>query len=152
MTSMFDPNAFMNSTFEEANDTVSVPIPVGEYDAVVEKVDVSAWASKDGSKSGLKLQLIWELMSDEVREATGRQKNTVRQDIMLDLTEAGGLDMGKGMNVRLGKLREAVGLNQKGQPFGFPMLHGRMAKVAIKHRPGEQAGEFFAEVGAVTAA
>lgn len=149
MTSQFDPNAFLQATFEESNSTESIPIPVGEYPALVDKVDIVAWASRDGTKNGLKLQLIWNIMDEEVRTVTGRAENKVRQDIMLDLTEGGMLDMGKGMNVRLGKLREATGLNVPGEAFGFPMFAGRMAKVSIKHRAGEQPGELFAEVGAV---
>lgn len=147
--SQFDPNTFMQATFEESNSTESIPCPVGEYDGLIEKVDIVQWNSRDGQKSGLKLQLIWNIMSDEVRAVTGRAENKVRQDIMLDLTDSGMLDMGKGMNVRLGKLREATGTNVAGEPFGFPMLNGRTAKVSIKHRAGEQPGELFAEVGGV---
>ena len=148
--SQFDPQAFLQATFEESNSTESIPVPVGEYPAMAEKVDITPWASRDGTKSGLKLQILWNIMDDSVREVTGRAENKVRQDIMLDLTDSGMLDMGKGMNVRLGKLREAVGLNQAGQPFGFPMIQGRMAKTKIKHRMGEQPGEIFAEVEAVS--
>lgn len=147
--SQFDPNAFLQATFEESNSTESIPIPMGEYEGMIDKVDIVSWSTKDGSKSGLKLQLLWAIMDESVREATGRAENKVRQDIMLDLTETGMLDMGKGMNVRLGKLREATGLNTPGESFGFPMLHGRMAKVSIKHRAGDQPGELFAEVGGV---
>jgi len=148
--SQFDPQAFLQATFEESNSTESIPVPIGEFPGMAEKVDITPWASRDGSKSGLKLQVLWNIMDDSVREVTGRAENKVRQDIMLDITDTGMLDMGKGMNVRLGKLREAIGLNVPGQPFGFPMIQGRMAKVKIKHRLGEQPGEIFAEVEAVS--
>ena len=55
--------------------------------------------------------------------------------------------MGKGQNVGLGRLREAVGLNSPGQPFAFSMLTGRVAKVVVKHRIHED--KIFAEVKAV---
>lgn len=147
--SQFDPVAFAQSTFTEANSTESIPIPAGEYPALAEKADVLSWASKDGSKAGLKLKVLWNVQDDAVREATGRAENKVSQDIMLDLTESGMLDMSKGMNVRLGKLREALGLNKPGQPFGFSMIPGNMARVKVGHREGEQPGEIFAEVKAV---
>ena len=150
MTQLFDANAFMQATFEGENDTVRIPIPAEEWDAIAEKVDLSQWTSKDGSKSGLKLTILWEIMSDEVREITGRSKNVVRQDIMLDLTDDARLDMGKGMNVALGKLRQAVGLNTPGEAFSFPMIQGRNAKIKVKHEMYEN--EIQAKVGGVIAA
>lgn len=150
MTQLFDANAFMQATFEGENDTVRIPIPAEEWDAIAEKVDLSQWNSKDGSKSGLKLTILWEIMSDEVREITGRSKNVVRQDIMLDLTDDARLDMGKGMNVALGKLRQAVGLNTPGEAFSFPMIQGRNAKIKVKHEMYEN--EIQAKVGGVIAA
>ena len=53
---------------------------------------------------------------------------------MLDLTDSGSMDMGKGRNVGLGRLREALNLNQPGQVFSFSMIPGRLAKVAVSHR------------------
>jgi hypothetical protein len=149
MSSTFDPTAFMNMTVEGSNSTESLPVPEGEYLAISEKVDVVPWSSKDGSNSGLKLQVIWDIQDDGVKSLMERSKVTQRQDIMLDLTETGQLDMGKGKNVGLGRLREAVDLNQAGQPFSFAMLQGRMGKVLVKHRAGTEPGQVFSEVKAV---
>lgn len=151
MTSQFDPVAFAQSTFTEANSTESIPIPAGEFPGLAEKVEIVGWQSKDGSKAGLKLQIIWNIADDAVREVTGRAENKVRQDIMLDLTDTAMLDMSKGMNVRLGKLREAVGLNRPGMPFSFDQIQGQMAKLKIGHRVGDDPSEIFAEVKAVAA-
>lgn len=132
---MFSPDQFLDMQVTDANDTKIVPVPVGEYNAVISEVKVVSWQKKDDpSVAGLKLQITWELDSPEVKALLQRDKVTVRQDQMLDLTESGGLDMGKGRNVGLGRLREATGLNTPGQPFSFTMLTGRMAKVSIKHR------------------
>lgn len=132
---MFSPDQFLDMQVTEANDTKIVPVPVGEYNAVVSEVKVVSWQKKDDpSTAGLKLQIIWELDSPEVKALLQRDKVTVRQDQMLDLIDGGGLDMGRGRNVGLGRLREATGLNTPGQPFSFTMLTGRMAKVSIKHR------------------
>lgn len=148
---MFDAQAFMQATFEGANDTISIPVPAGEHPAVAEKVDLVAWQGKaDPTKGGLKLNILWEIASDDVREITGRSKNVVRQDIMLDLTPDGRLDMGKGMNVRLGRLREAVGLNRPGEPFSFAMIQGQFATVSVKHELYE--GAIQAKVDGVLAA
>lgn len=135
MTQMFSPEQFLDMQVTESNDTKIIPIPVGEYLAVIGEVKVLQWQKKDDpSQAGLKLQILWELDSPEVKALLARDKVTARQDQMLDLTETGGLDMGKGRNVGLGRLREATGLNTPGQPFAFSMLTGRMAKVSIKHR------------------
>lgn len=131
----FDPNTFLNTTYEEANDTKITPCPVGEYLAVASKVDAKTWASLDGSKSGVKLEILWEIDDANVKQLLGRDKVTSRQNIWLDLNEAGtGLDLGKGKNVGLGRLREALDLNTPGQAFAFSMIEGRLAKVMVSHR------------------
>lgn len=132
---MFDPNAFLDMQVTENNDTKTIPVPVGEFTAVASKVDCRQWQSKnDPSMSGLTLDITWDIDDAGVKEALGRDKVIVRQGIMLDLTESGGLDMGKGRNIDLGKLREGLNLNQPGQPFSFSMIPGRVAKVVVSHR------------------
>lgn len=149
--SMFDPAMFLEMTVTEANSTESIPVPEGEYLAVVTEVKARTWQSKtDAEKSGIALDITWEIDDANVKEVVGRDKVTVKQGIMLDLNEAGGLDVGKGRNVNLGRLREAVGLNVPGQPFSFTMLNGRVGKVQISHRVHE--GQIFADVKGVAAA
>lgn len=143
--SAFDPTSFLDLTVTDSNSTKATPIPAGEYQAVIEKVTPLGWQSKDGLKSGVKLDVSWSINNPAVATVTGREKNLARQDIMLDLAAGGnGLDMGKGMNITLGRLREATGLNEPGAPFSFRMLEGRMAKVKIVHR--EYNGNLYAEV------
>lgn len=145
---MFSPEQFLEMQVNESNDTKLTPVPVGEYIAMPDKVEVKSWAKKDDpSVSGLKLVIQWVIDDQAVKELLSRDKVTVSQGIMLDLTEAGGLDMGKGRNVGLGRLREALGLNTPGQPFSFTMLQGRPAKVSISHRIDGEA--VYAEVKGV---
>ena len=145
---MFDPNSFFEQVITEVGSTEAVPIPAGEYLATIDKKEVTTWQKKDDpSVAGLTLDVTWEIDSPEVKELLGRQKVTCRQGIMLELTESGTLDMGKGRNVQLGRLREAVDLNTPGVPFSFPMLPGRLAKVKVTHRvDGDQ---IFAEIRSV---
>lgn len=146
---MFDPSQFLEQQTTEANDTKLVPVPVGEYAAIVEKVDARQWRKKDDpSVSGIALDIIWELDDEAVKALLGRDKVTAKQGIMLDLSETGGLDMGKGKNVSLGKLREATNLNEPGRPFAASMLVGRAAKIRIEHRI--DGDNIFADVKAVT--
>jgi len=147
----FDPNQFLDMQVNESNSTVSIPVPAGEYTAFVEKVDARPWVSKqDPSKSGVALDLLWSIDDASVKEFLGRDKVTVKQGIMLDITPEGGLDMGKGKNVGLGRVREAVDLNRAGVPFAFSMLTGRAAKVVVSHRPDKDKPDMiYAEVQAV---
>jgi len=146
--STFDPATFLDMGLDEANSTVSTPVPEGEYQAVIDKVETRAWQGKaDPSKSGIALDIIWNVEDQGVKTFLERDKVQVKQGIMLDLNVSGGIDTGKGKNVALGKLREATNLNTPGQRFSFRMLEGQMAKISVKHHiDGEQV---FADVKAV---
>lgn len=152
MSGNFDPASFIDAVVTDANSIVSTPVPIGEHQAVAGEVKIESWVSKDGTKSGLRAEIPWTIEDNAaVTAVTGRPKNIVRQSIMLDLSADGkGLDMGKGMNVQLGKVREATGLNTPGQPFSFRMIQGRPAKIKVEHEPYN--GQLYAKVGAVAKA
>lgn len=135
MQTMFDPATLLNTEILGANATEIMPCPVGDWEAILYKVSLTPWRSNDGSKSGGKLVNEWHIQDPSVKELLSRDVVIVRQDIMLDLTATGGLDMGKGMNVSLGRLREALGMNDPNRPFRFSDLEGRMARVRVSHRP-----------------
>lgn len=143
----FDPNTFLNQQFDEANDTKLVPCPTGEYLAVADKVEVKQWASKDGSSSGLKVEILWDIQDENVKALLGRDTVKVPQQQMLDLTDTGQLDFGTGKNVGLGRIREALDLNTPGEPFAFGMIQGRMATAKVSHRIYND--DVFAEIKAV---
>lgn len=147
---MFDADSFLHMQVAEANDTKRIPVPVGEYTAIVKEVKTRSWQSKtDATKAGIALDVTWSIDDQAAKDATGRDEVTLRQGIMLDLSEAGGLDMGKGKNIGLGRLRTAVGLNTPGEPFAFTMLTGRMAKVQVSHRVDGE--DIYDEVKSVAA-
>lgn len=149
--STFDPSSLFETTVTEVNDTKIIPIPEGEYLAVIEKADISTWTSRDGTKSGLRLDVHYLIDDEGAKAATGREKLTVRQGLMLDLTEDGkSLDMGKGKNVGLGRLREACDLNQPGQPFAMAMIPGRLVKIKVTQRIGDDPETVYNDVRGVT--
>lgn len=148
--SVFDPKTFATMTFSESNSTESTPVPVGEWTGEITKCDITAWESRDKTKAGLKYTLFINIEDPAVVAVTGRPKNTVRREVMLDLTENGMLDFGKGMNVNLGRDREACSLNAPGQPFAFDMFAGRTVKVQVSHR--EYEGKLLAEAKGITKA
>jgi hypothetical protein len=148
---MFNPDTFLQGTVTEANDTKKIPCPVGEYIAIAEKVEARPWQSKDGTKSGVALDITWTIDDPAVKEVVSRDTVQVRQGIMLDLLDNGFLDMGKGKNIGLGRVREAVGLNAPGQPFTPAMIQGRPAKVTVSHRvDGEDIFDEIKKVAAVS--
>lgn len=147
----FDPKLFKSMTFTGSNSTESIPIPVGDHLFTITKVDITSWQSRDGASSGLKLLCTFETEDAEIAQITGRAKSQVRYEAMLDLLPGGqGLDMGKGMNVKLGRLREATGLNDASRPFAFDMLLGHTVLATIGHRITDT-GTQVAEAKAVAA-
>lgn len=136
---MFDPQAFLDTTTTEQNDTVIVPCPVGEWPGTVTDVAFKSGTIQKGDRVGEewhKLNVKWEIVGTEANTIADREKIVVTQGVMLDVNGSG-LDMGKGKNIQLGRLREALGLNVPGQPFSPRMLLGRSGKVSISHREYE---------------
>lgn len=130
----FDPDAFMTESYEAATDTRYVPVPEGEYPAVIEKVDLKQ-STKD-NKTFYPFEVTWNIQDQGVQQLLGQEKVLVRQTIFLDFNEQGNaLDFGTGKNVALGKLREALGMNDPSQRFSLKSLEGQAAKVFIKQTP-----------------
>lgn len=134
----FDTASFLSSATTQANDTRVIPCPVGDFQALIEKVDARQWQSKDGSQTGVALDVFWSIEDNDAKTACARDQVSVKQGIMLDtkVNSAGQLqlDDAPGKNIGLGRLREAVGKNRPGETFTFEMLPGLMAKVSVTHR------------------
>lgn len=143
----FDAQAFLDSSVSGVNDTKLIPVPIGEYQAFIDKVIPRQWQSKDGTQSGIALDVFWSIEDQDVKAYCGRDSITVKQGIMLDFTTDGKLDMSKGKNIGLGRLREGVNLNSASQAFSFNQLPGQFAKVSVTHRLVDE--DTFAEVKAV---
>ena len=131
----FDPKAFLDASTTEA--AVVFTCPAGEYSpAVIQpgSIDLKDWHSQDGSKSGWKLCLRWEITDPALLSLVeGRDKVIVKQDIMLESYANGTPRLDAGMALK--NLREALGLNTPGVAFAPRMLEGRMAKVRVKNTP-----------------
>ena len=151
----FDPAKFLSATIVGANSTESIPVPVGEYPAVLDTIKADTWKSKDGTKSGHKLELHWNIPDAALREHVKRDQVVVRQSIMLDLVLDGSgnpvIDTAEGKNIGIGRLRDALGRNNAGEEFNLNSLIGQYAKVSVTHRTND-AGSIFPEVTAVARA
>jgi hypothetical protein len=119
--------------------TTYVNVPEGEYTAVIGELSENSFReiqTKDGPR--VVLDIPWMIDDPKVQEVTHRKENKVRQSLFLDVTldsngKIVGLDLGKGANVQLGRLREELGQNQDGRPWGFNMLQGCAAMVEVTH-------------------
>lgn len=131
----FDPNTFLDTTVTDANSTSVEPCPEGEFAAVIaEDPKFKQITSSKTGETYTILSVMFSIDDPTACEKTQRQPTKVRWESIMDLTEQGQLDMGKGKNVGLGRLREAAGLNRPGTPFSFRQLTGKMLKVQVRHR------------------
>ena len=143
--SAFDPDAFANVTIEEANSTEYVPIPEGDYIATVDKYEPKV--TPNGKPV---LEVFWKLDAPENEDV---HEKVIRQGIWLDVNGQGSLEMGKGKNVQLGRLREAVGQNTPGQAWSPAMLEGAVAKVSVKQTMAKDgSGAVYSNISGVAKA
>lgn len=119
MTSVFDPEAFLNSTTDQSSETKFTPVPGGDYRALIDDIKLRV------AKESTILDVTWQLLEvpQDVLEVLGRDKALVRQSLFLDI-ENGVLAVGANRNVQLGRVREAVGQNVSGQVWSPRMLKG----------------------------
>lgn len=151
---IFSAEDFMNETIDEAMDTRFETVPEGEYLAQLadEQQDMHRHGTSQKGDPYRGLRLTWVVLDDNLKQKLGRDTITVRQDFLLDIDQNGKVLTGPGKNVRLGALREALGLNQG--PFSWDMLPGAgPARIRVRHRPDKNDPEIkYAEVSRVTKA
>lgn len=144
----FDPQSFLDASITGALDTKIIPCPAGEYQAFITKIAPRQWQSKDGTQTGIALDVFWSIEDEGIKAQLDRKEVIVKQGLMLDmLPDGSALDVSSGKNVGLGRLREAVGKNSPGEVFSFQMLPGLGAKVSVTHRVSGE--DTFAEVRGV---
>lgn len=132
--SLFDPEAFLNTDVEGSCATSFAPIPVGEALLVIKKVEPKS----SGDYAILDVTFIVD--SEEAREETGQDEPTVRVGIFLDIDDNGLLDLGKGKNVQLGRLRAAIGQND-GSAWSPAGMVGETCLGQVTQRPDPKDSE-----------
>ena len=126
--SSFNPEAFLFTETTSSFETEVVPVPVGEWSAIIKAIKPRALSDGRGV-----LDVYWIVLDEEVKAELDMAEPMVRQSIWLDLDDNGNLADGKNKNVQLGQLRDAVSQNRKGQPWAPGMLINQMAKVKVSH-------------------
>ncbi|MDE2097536.1 MAG: hypothetical protein KGL39_09845 [Patescibacteria group bacterium] len=135
-TSLFDPQSFLDAQLTEPSEK-RPPLPVGDYTAVIGDIEARAWqGKKDPSKSGIAwdIPLAIEIPLD-IQSALGLNQPTLslRDSVMLDLTDNGMIDNAPGKNRRLRMYREATDMNKPGDIFSARKMVGKVVRVKISH-------------------
>lgn len=135
--SIFNPDFILQGQSSDAMSTRTIPLPADLYLAqIMELTPRNVQGVKDPTKFYQFLDVKLEIkLSPAAQAELGRETAIRNYSVSLDLTPQGNLDYGKGKNVGLGRLREAVGQNVPGQPWSPMMLKGQVIKVLIKHEP-----------------
>lgn len=130
--STFDPATFMNQETAGVMETRYTPVPADDYTSTIDDVVV-----REAGDSIL-LDVTHLLHAPELAEKMGMERLTVRQGIFLDISANGVLELGPNKNVKLGRLREAVGQNKPG-PWNFAKLKGAgPMKISVSIKPDKE--------------
>jgi hypothetical protein len=136
-TSAFDPSALLETETDGDFNTRLTPIPEGEFQAHVKEGGISV---RGGIKDGQRwtaADVLFVIDDEEVKTSTQLKEPTAKLGLFLE-TDAGGQrlltkDDNPNANVKLGKLKEAVGI-KPGRKFSLRHLEGLSCFVRIKQR------------------
>lgn len=140
-TSHFDPTAFLDMPVDQEF-TRRPPIPAIDYPATISDLSAREWKSDkkfnaDGTpKTGIAYDVALTLeIPLDIRESLGLKTETLqlKDSIMLDLNDQGGMSTEPGANRQLRNYREALDMNKPGQVFRAREMIGRRLLVKIKH-------------------
>ena len=126
MSNVFDPSNFLNSGLQATDRKL---VPQGVYSATIAELKAKGGTSEKTGKPWARLDVVCDIDSESVREATGRGTNKLTFGLMLDIAEDGSVAFVKGS--RLDKLRKSLGATE--EPFTPASLQGRMCKVQVEH-------------------
>lgn len=133
---MLNTEEFLQTTTEGALDDHLDPCPPGEWLFIAGKPSIASFVFKSGERegeTGYRMVLPWACQAQEVLTQLDRERVTVTQSVLLDLTDdQTGLDMGKGKNITLGQIRTALGQNEPGSDWSPAMIEGQPAVLKIK--------------------
>lgn len=134
---VFDADAFMQTTVDSPMATQMQTIPDGEYVAMLGDFDSSALKTVNTQKGERKVLEVPFIIQDDGTLAAKlgpRDQYLHRESFWLDFNTTGQLDTGPDKNVRLGQLRQALDQNVP----GWSPLHLRgmgPLRIVIKTTP-----------------
>lgn len=129
----FDASSFMQTQMDEPLETEFKLVPVGEYSMTIGDFDHSAFEEikftyKQGERKGeegtmTKVTLPFIVQDDKVKAELNRDRVVIPKQLILDISDTGGLDTGTNKNIELGRIRAAAGQNEAG-PWSISNLRG----------------------------
>ena len=144
---MFDAEALMGQESEEMS-TVVDQCNEGEWEGQIGKPIPRQFPGvKDPTATFTVLDIPYKVTDPVALEGMDRDSIFVRQSLFLDLTPEGKLSTADGKNVKLGRVREACGLNEDG--FKLTDLEGHVITIRVKQKPDND-NVMRAEVSDVT--
>lgn len=155
----FNKDAFLQQTVAQALDTTRLPFPEGPHDDLqIKDLSLNSGTVKEGQNAGktwAQLTIIYMSTDPDVRaemKLADEQDATVRQQIFLDLTDEGLLDVAPGRNIGLGKVRHAAGQNNDEEWSIMDLKGATVGGVRVKHTINNDTQDVYAEVTAVYSA
>lgn len=136
MSRLFDPVEAENLLNQnmEVMDTRRTPLPQGETVAQIMEMKFNGGVSNKTGKPWNRLDLKLEITDQEYVSqypgGTEAGKLTTNLGLMIDM-ENGQVQTGPNKNIRLGRLRDAAGVN--GKPLSA--LQGQFIRITIGHKP-----------------
>lgn len=111
----FDADKFLNQTVNAPMSTSTIPVPEGEYKAIVDDGDKAitfreGGTDRNGNDLSPQCVVLFSILDDSVKTKLNRDKVLVPHNIWLDV-KGDDLDLSEGKNVGLGRLRKALGQN-----------------------------------------
>lgn len=148
---IFSQENFLDDEAGGPMSTERVLIPADTYKGCyIKDVKPQEGLIKKGDRTGqpwARVNFVWVIDSPELRDKLIRAEVTINQGIMLDLDDNGEIDTRKGRNVRLGRLRKALGINDG--PIRWRDFVNKPATLQIEHKPSDLNGEPTEEIVAV---
>ena len=133
MSHIFDAEQFLNITVDSPF-TDRIPLPAGEYTAMIGTIKPRVWSNKTSSGVALDITLVVDVPAEAQQLCECRPTMVLTDSTFLDLVEGGmGFDLGPGKNRVLKDYREATDLNRPGEKFGLTMLQGKVIRIKITH-------------------
>lgn len=119
--STFDPAAFKATVVEGQFETHTTPLPEDTYIAAIGETAIRA--IKIDNEVSILCDVPFNVDDEALAERLGLNRLQVTQGFFLDLDKKGNLEFGPNKNIRLGKLRDALGQNSD-KAWNFGMLDG----------------------------
>ena len=133
MSHIFDAEQFLNITVDSPF-TDRIPLPAGEYTAMIGTIKPRVWSNKTSSGVALDIPLVVDVPAEAQQLCECGPTMKLTDSAMLDLVEGGmGFDLGPGKNRVLKEYRDATDLNRPGEKFGLTMLQGKVIRIKITH-------------------